>query len=84
MLAHVLCPKEPAPQSFEEARMTRIESLLAKVASNTKPRLLANGYVCWLVHAQTLPVSFFQSLTDIGGWSLASEATQSLWFFPGP
>jgi tetratricopeptide (TPR) repeat protein len=64
--------------------MTCIESLLAKVASNSKPRLLANGYICWLVHAQALPASFFQSLTDIGGWSLASEASQSLWFFPVP
>lgn len=64
--------------------MTCIESLLLKVAKNTKPRLLCNGYICWLVHAQPLPVSFFQSLTDIGGWSLASENTQTLWFFPAP
>ncbi len=64
--------------------MNCIESLLAKVAKNAKPRLLCNGYACWLVHAQPLPASFFQSLTDMGGWSLASENTQSLWFFPVP
>jgi len=62
--------------------MTCIESLLAKVTQNVTPRLLCNGFVCWLVHSQPLPVSFFQSLTDIGGWSLAGENTQSLWFFP--
>mgnify|MGYP003584973471 CR=1 FL=1 len=64
--------------------MTCIESLLARVTRNVAPRLLCNGYACWLAHAQPLPVSFFQSLTDIGGWSLASEPTQSLWFFPAP
>ena len=64
--------------------MTCIESLLTKVAGTAKPRMLCNGYACWLAHAQPLPVSFSQSLTDIGGWCLASENTQSLWFFPVP
>jgi tetratricopeptide (TPR) repeat protein len=64
--------------------MNRIESLLLKVSGNTTPRLVCNGYVCWLVHAQPLPVSFFQSLADIGGWPLAQEPTQTLWFFPSP
>ena len=64
--------------------MTCIESLLAKVAGTAKPRMLCNGHACWLAHAQPLPVSFSQSLTDIGGWCLASENTQSLWFFPVP
>ncbi len=64
--------------------MTCIESLLTRVTKSVKPRLLCNGYACWLVHAQAVPASFFQSLTDIGGWSLAAESTQSLWFFPAP
>jgi len=64
--------------------MNCVEPLLAKITKTVTPRLLCNGFVCWLVHAQPLPVSFFQSLTDIGGWSLAEESTQSLWFFPSP
>lgn len=64
--------------------MTCIEPLLAKVTKNAAPRLLCNGVVCWLIHAQPLPVSFLQSLSDIGGWALAEEGTQTLWFFPSP
>ena len=64
--------------------MTCIEPLLAKVTKNAAPRLLCNGVVCWLIHAQPLPVSFLQSLSDIGGWALAEESTQTLWFFPSP
>jgi len=64
--------------------MNCIESLLAKVTGNGTPKLVCNGYVCWLVHAQPLPASFFQSLADIGGWPLAEEPTQTLWYFPSP
>lgn len=64
--------------------MNRIESLLAKVTGDASPRLVGNGYVCWLVFAQPLPASFFQSLADIGGWPLAEEPKQALWFFPDP
>ena len=62
--------------------MTCIEPLLAKVTKPVAPRLLCNGFVCWLAHSQPLPVSFLQTLTDIGGWSLAEENSQTLWFFP--
>lgn len=62
--------------------MSCIEPLLAKVTQNTKPRLLSTGVVCWVVYANPAPGSFLQSLSDIGGWSLASEKNQSLWFFP--
>lgn len=62
--------------------MTCIEPLLAKVTKQASPRLLSNGFVCWLVHSQPLPISFLQTLTDIGGWSLAEESSQTLWFFP--
>ena len=64
------------------SEMTCIEPLLAKVTKNVAPRLLCNGFVCWLVHSQPLPVSFLQTLTDIGGWSLAEDNSQTLWFFP--
>ena len=62
--------------------MIRIEPLLAKVTRQVSPRLLCNGFVCWLAHAQPLPASFLQTLTDIGGWPLAEEGSQTLWFFP--
>lgn len=62
--------------------MIRIEPLLAKVTRQVSPRLLGNGFVCWLVHSQPLPVSFLQTLTDMGGWSLAEDNAQTLWFFP--
>ena len=62
--------------------MTCIESLLAKTSKNVQSRLLCNGFACWLAHAQPLPASFFQSLADVGGWPLAQENTQTLWFFP--
>ncbi len=62
--------------------MIRIEPLLAKVTRQVSPRLLSNGFVCWLAHAQPLPVSFLQTLTDIGGWPLAEDSSQTLWFFP--
>lgn len=62
--------------------MIRIEPLLAKVSRPVSPRLLGNGFVCWLVHSQPLPVSFKQTLTDMGGWSMAEDTAQTLWFFP--
>lgn len=62
--------------------MIRIEPLLAKVTRQVSPRLLCNGFVCWLAHAQPLPASFLQTLTDIGGWPLAEDGSQTLWFFP--
>ena len=62
--------------------MIRIEPLLAKVTRQVSPRLLCNGFVCWLAHAQPLPASFLQTLADIGGWPLAEEGSQTLWFFP--
>lgn len=62
--------------------MIRIEPLLAKVTRPVSPRLLGNGFVCWLVHSQPLPVSFKQTLTDMGGWSMAEDTAQALWFFP--
>jgi tetratricopeptide (TPR) repeat protein len=65
-----------------ENQMIRIEPLLAKVTRQVSPRLLGNGFVCWLVHSQPLPVSFLQTLTDMGGWALAEDNAQTLWFFP--
>lgn len=62
--------------------MIRIEPLLAKVTRQVSPRLLCNGFVCWLAHAQPLPASFLQTLADIGGWPLAEDSSQTLWFFP--
>lgn len=62
--------------------MTCIESLLAKTTKTVQPRLLCNGFACWLAYAQPLSASFFQSLADVGGWPLAQENTQTLWFFP--
>ncbi len=64
--------------------MIRIEPLLARVTRQVSPRLLCNGFVCWLAHAQPLPASFLQTLTDIGGWPLAEDSSQTLWFFPSP
>ena len=71
------------PGQLEEC-MKCIESLLAKVTKTVNPRLLSNGFACWLVNAQAVPGSFFHSLADIGGWPLAEESNQSLWFFPKP
>lgn len=64
--------------------MTCIKTLLDKLVESGQPRLVSNGFACWLVYAQPLPESFFQSLADIGGWSVAEDQNQSLWFFPSP
>lgn len=64
--------------------MNSIETLLAKAPRSAQARLVCNGIVCWIVYPQALSVSFFQSLSDMGGWMVAEESTQSLWFFPSP
>lgn len=62
--------------------MNSIQSLLARIPKASKPRLVSNGFVCWIVYTQLPAASFFQALTDSGGWMLAEEKTQALWFFP--
>lgn len=64
--------------------MICIKHLLAKTTRDISPRLLCNGLACWLVRDQPLQESFAQAMSDMGGWSLAEEKKQSLWFFPFP
>lgn len=64
--------------------MNSLASLLAKVPRTASARLVSNGIACWICYPQPLSVSFFQSLSDMGGWSVAEETNQSLWFFPDP
>lgn len=64
--------------------MVCIKALLDKLPETGQPRLVSNGFVCWLAYAQPLPNNFFQSLADMGGWSVVEDTNQSLWFFPSP
>lgn len=64
--------------------MNSLATLLAKVPRTLSSRLVSNGIACWICYPQAPSVSFFQSLSDMGGWSLAEEKTQVLWFFPDP
>lgn len=64
--------------------MNSLATLLAKVPRGSSSRLVSNGIACWICYPQPLPVSFFQTLTDMGGWSVAEDGTQCLWFFPDP
>lgn len=59
-----------------------IQELIKKLPAADQPRLVSNGFVCWLVYDQPLSDSFFQSLADLGGWSVAQDDHQCLWFFP--
>lgn len=63
--------------------MNSLASLLAQVPQVSSSRLVSNGVACWVCYPQPLAASFFQSLSEMGGWSMAEEQTQSLWFFPG-
>lgn len=62
--------------------MPSLETLLAAIPKPTRARLVCNGYACWVVHGQELASTFFQALSEAGGWSLVQEQQQSLWFFP--
>lgn len=62
--------------------MPSLASLLEKIPQPGRPRLVCNGFACWVVHGQELASTFFQSLSEAGGWSLVQEPQQSLWFFP--
>ncbi len=62
--------------------MPSLETLLAKIPKAGRARLVCNGYACWVVHGQELASTFFQALSETGGWSLVQEPQQSLWFFP--
>lgn len=62
--------------------MKSLETLLAKIPRSAQARLVSNGVACWIVYPQPLSVSFFQSLSDMGGWMLAEEDKHCLWFFP--
>lgn len=64
--------------------MKSLETLLAKIPRSAQARLVSNGVLCWIVYPLPLSVSFFQSLSDIGGWMVAEEDKHSLWFFPQP
>ncbi|HCF04978.1 MAG TPA: hypothetical protein DEU72_01870 [Desulfomicrobiaceae bacterium] len=62
--------------------MPRLAALLEKIPQPGRPRLVCNGFACWVVHGQELASTFFQSLSEAGGWSLVEEPQQALWFFP--
>ncbi|MEJ5242040.1 MAG: tetratricopeptide repeat protein [Desulfomicrobiaceae bacterium] len=62
--------------------MPRLAALLEKIPQPGRARLVCNGFACWVVHGQELASTFFQSLSEAGGWSLVEEPQQALWFFP--
>ena len=62
--------------------MPSIATLLTKIPKVGKARLVCNGFACWVVHGQELSSTFFQSLSEAGGWALVEEPQQALWFFP--
>lgn len=85
-LGHVMLPYVvPRPVSFcgtKEQEVISIKALLAKSASKSPVRMMSNGYACWLVYVDQPPTSFFQALSEMGGWSVVAESNQALWFFP--
>ncbi|MFP4168599.1 MAG: hypothetical protein ACLFSY_07120 [Desulfonatronovibrionaceae bacterium] len=62
--------------------MLNISSLLQKIPRIERTDILHSGYASWIVWGKSLPGSIPQTLSSFGGWEVASEEGQVLWFFP--
>ncbi|MFO7816674.1 MAG: tetratricopeptide repeat protein [Thermodesulfobacteriota bacterium] len=62
--------------------MLNIQSLLKKTSEIEQTDILHSGFASWIVWSKNLPGSIPQTLTSFGGWKVAAEEGQALWFFP--
>ncbi|WP_462325354.1 tetratricopeptide repeat protein [Desulfoplanes sp.] len=63
--------------------MYHLSSLVSQLKKKEQAVVVANGHAVWLVWQDSLSDAVSQTLSSYGGWILAEEKEQALWFFPG-
>jgi tetratricopeptide (TPR) repeat protein len=60
-----------------------LSSLVGQLKKKEQAIVVAKGHALWLVWGGTLSDTVVQTLSNYGGFSIARENEQALWFFPG-
>ena len=63
--------------------MYHLSSLVSQLKKKEQAVVVGNGQALWLVWEGKLSDTVVQTLSGYGGWVLAREREQALWFFPG-
>ncbi|GAU07436.1 tetratricopeptide repeat protein [Desulfoplanes formicivorans] len=63
--------------------MHQLSSLVSQLKKAEQSVVVANGHAVWIVWAESLSDTVTLTLSSYGGWELAREKKQALWFFPG-
>lgn len=61
--------------------MHHLSSLIEQLGKPEQSVIVANGHAVWMVWHGKLSDTVGRTLSDFGGWPLAQEKEQALWFF---